>query len=80
MELFSVLLQWNEKNELYASNGIREDEIAAIHEVVCYMNTHLRDSISISDIEKNAYMGKNKLSHLFKLQKGVFITEYLRMI
>ncbi len=80
MELFSVLLQWNEKNELFAPDGIPEDDLAAIHEVVSYLNNHFRDSININDIEKIAYMGKNKLSHLFKLQKGVSITEYLRMI
>ncbi len=44
------------------------------------MNKNYRDAININNIEKIAYMGKNKLSHLFKLQKGVSITEYLRMI
>ncbi len=80
MELFSVLLQWNEKNKLYAVDGIQDDDLAAIHEVISYMNAHFKDSININDIEKIAYMGKNKLSHLFKLEKGVSISEYLRII
>ncbi len=80
MELFSVLLQWNEKNKMYADDGIPEDDLAAIHEVISYMNHHLKEPINISDIEKIAYMGKNKLSHLFKLEKGISISEYLRRL
>ncbi len=80
MELFSVLLQWSEKNELYTADGIQQDDLDAIHEVISYMNNHYNNPININDLEKIAYMGKNKLSHLFKIHKGVSITEYLRMI
>ena len=79
MELFSILLQWNEQNRLYADNGIQDDDQAAINEVISYIDTHFMEAININHIEKIAYMGKNKVSHLFKLQQGVSITEYLRM-
>ena len=44
------------------------------------MHKHYSESISIGSIEKVAYMGRNKLSHIFKLQQGMSITEYIRFI
>lgn len=80
MELFSVLLQWHEKNILYAGDGIRKEDREAIKDVITYLHKHYSESISIDNIEKVAYMGRNKLSHIFKLQQGMSITEYVRVI
>lgn len=80
IELFSVLLQWHEKNILYAGDGIRKEDIDAIKDVIAYLHKHYSESIRIGSIEKVAYMGRNKLSHIFKLQQGMSITEYIRFI
>lgn len=80
IELFSVLLQWHEKNILYAGDGIKKEDIDAIKDVITYLHKHYSESISIGSIEKVAYMGRNKLSHIFKLQQGMSITEYIRFI
>lgn len=80
MELFSVLLQWSERRERYAAEGIQKHDLDALHEVTAYMDEHYHDQINIGDLEKIAYMGKNKLSYLFKAREGVSITEYLRML
>ncbi len=80
MELFSALLQWDANNAQYAADGIQKNDLDAIQEVTAYIRQHYSEPIRIRDLEKLTYMGKNKLSHLFKAQQEMSITEYLRSI
>lgn len=80
MELITMLIEWQVNKGKYAPDTIRETDLEGLEEVSSYLKKHYHDDISIDALLHVAFMGRNKLSHLFKLKYGVSIMEYLRAI
>ncbi|MBS4534345.1 helix-turn-helix transcriptional regulator [Clostridium sp. D2Q-14] len=80
MELLSMLIQWQAENKKYAPNEISSSDLDSLNEVIAYITKHYEKKISINDLANIAFMGRNKLSYIFKLKYGVSIMEYLRTI
>lgn len=78
LELLSGLAQWQINNQKYILNGVSSDDSIHLNDVVDYLQQNYAKPIRINELEAVAYMGKNKLSHIFKIQYGSTITTYLR--
>lgn len=80
MELLTMLVEWQVNNEKFAPYSIKEMDLEGLNEVTDYLKKNYQKDISIEDLMRVAFMGRNKLSHLFKLKYGISIMEYLRII
>ena len=79
LELLSILLQWSKRDSMFAPGQVLPaEDLEALQAVVRHLEKHYGKEVSIHKLEKVAYMGRNKLSHIFKRQYGTSIMEYLR--
>lgn len=79
MELLSMILGWNSGRAAFMPDGfITRDDLESLKNAASYLQANYQHAISIEKLESIAYMGKTKLSFLFKQRYGMSIMEYLR--
>lgn len=79
MEVLSMILGGHSEREAYTPGGeIAPADLECLERVASYLQKNYQEAINIEKLESIAYMGRNKLSFLFKQKYGMPIMEYLR--
>lgn len=79
MEMLSMILGWHSGYTTFMPGGsIIDDDIESLEKIASYLRENYRQAIGIEKLESIAYMGKTKLSFLFKQRYGMSVMEYLR--
>ena len=79
MEMLSMILGCHYGHAAFMPDGfIPDDDLESLEKVASYLRGNYRQVIGIEKLESIAYMGKTKLSFLFKQRYGTSVMEYLR--
>lgn len=79
MEMLSMILGWNSEHSAFMPDDfITDDDLERLEKMASYLRKNYRQAIGIEKLENIAYMGKTKLSFLFKQRYGMSVMEYLR--
>lgn len=79
MELLTLIIQHNKKYSLNQVILTKEDHELLIN-VMDYLEKNYSHSIDIQALERLFYIGRTKLSQIFKVKFNMSLTEYLRNI
>jgi AraC-like DNA-binding protein len=80
LELVSVVLDWHRRLKTTPSPRLREDDRAAIAEVLCYIGEHSGDTLSLETLAKRAAMSVSKFTAAFKIHTGLAAAEYIHRL
>lgn len=78
IELLSLIFQYkSEKINQNTCSIISPNDNKTLENIIAYIHENYNTQITIKTLENIAYMGKNKLSRIFKLKYGITIMNYL---
>ena len=79
MELLSMALGWQSNHTIFLPDGVLcDNDLESLERVAFHLQQNYQQPIEIEALSRIAYMGKTKLSFLFKQRYGMSIMEYLR--
>ncbi len=80
-ELVSMMMQREVNRQfLSADNPVPESDLANLHQVMAYLNTHYTEDIYLKTLARQAGMSQTKLTSLFKQVYGTTISDYIRSL
>lgn len=79
MELLALIIQYKKESSLNQVILTKADH-ELLFNVADYLKKNYSHSIDVQTLESLFYIGRNKLSHIFKIKFNMSITEYLRNI
>ena len=75
-----LLLHCRDSSYENAAQGRHMPDDRKLQQVIAYVHSHYRDTISLSQLAKEMYVSTSTLSRFFKKQTGIYFADYVNQV